>query len=210
MRDRGRSMKYRSRHDDTSLRDGNERGHVAQVAARLILDHGLSDWGVAKRKAARQLMLPDRITLPGDDEVEAALIEHQSLFGGPAHAEMLRDKRELALTWMRRLDRFAPVLVGGVAAGWAGEHNDVRIELTADESKAVEILLVDNGVHYRVVSDNGADGRAELAIETPRGNVRLILRTPNDVRQRPRRDRHGREPARLGIDALNALLNAAE
>jgi len=65
-------------------------------------------------------------------------------------------------------------------------------------------------VRYRVVSDNGADGRAELAIETPRGNVRLILRTPNDVRQRPRRDRHGREPARLGIDALTALLNAAE
>ena len=42
---------------------------IAQVAARLIAEHGITDWSLAKRKAARQLMLPEREALPGDDEI---------------------------------------------------------------------------------------------------------------------------------------------
>ena len=36
---------------------------------------GSRDWSLAKRKAARQLMLPEREALPADDEIEAALAE---------------------------------------------------------------------------------------------------------------------------------------
>ena len=49
------------------------RVRIAQAAARLIVEHGITDWTLAKRKAARQLMLPEREALPGDDEVAAAL-----------------------------------------------------------------------------------------------------------------------------------------
>jgi hypothetical protein len=38
-----------------------------------IAEHGITDWSLAKRKAARELMLPEREALPGDDEVQAAL-----------------------------------------------------------------------------------------------------------------------------------------
>ena len=57
----------------------DNRERIAQVAARLILEHGITDWSLAKRKAARQLMLSERDGLPGDDELEAALTEHQAL-----------------------------------------------------------------------------------------------------------------------------------
>ena len=50
----------RAERDDVFVADGHERAGVAQVAARLIAEHGIGDWSLAKRKAARQLGLPDR------------------------------------------------------------------------------------------------------------------------------------------------------
>jgi phage tail protein X len=50
-----------------SSRDAEDRARIADVAARLIAEHGIADWSLAKRKALRQLMLPDRTALPGDD-----------------------------------------------------------------------------------------------------------------------------------------------
>ena len=44
--------------DDSFVGDSHERAGVAQVAARLIAEHGIGDWSLAKRKAARQLGLP--------------------------------------------------------------------------------------------------------------------------------------------------------
>jgi hypothetical protein len=79
-----------------------DRLRVAQVAARLIVEHGLADWALAKRKAARQLMLPDTTPMPSNDEIEVALAEHHALFGGEAHEENLRAMRAQALQWMDR------------------------------------------------------------------------------------------------------------
>src|SRR4051812_11983033 len=149
------------------------RERIAQVAARLILEHGITDWTHAKRKAARQLMLPEREALPGDDEVEAALAEHQEIFGGDEHVASLRAQREEALVWMRRLAEFRPMLVGGVASGWAGEHNDIRLDLVADDQKAVELVLINHDVPYRVGPMRSADAPSVLLIETDRGGVRL-------------------------------------
>src|SRR5947207_15702054 len=96
-------------------REAQNRTRIAQLAARLIIEHGITDWSLAKRKAARQLMLSEREGLPGDDEVEAALTEHQALFGGEEQEATLRAQRQEALRWMRRLAEFLPKLVGGVA-----------------------------------------------------------------------------------------------
>lgn len=186
-----------------------QRGHLAQVAARLIAEHGIADWGLARRKAAHQLMLGDRALMPGDDEIESALLEHQTLFGGAAHAAVLRDKREEALRWMRRLEKFSPTLFGGVAAGWATIHSDIRLELIAADAKAVELALLGKDQRYRAMPMD-RDGAAELWIDTPFGGLRLSVRTTEDVRHRPLRDRHGRLPARLGEAALRDLLNAAD
>jgi len=179
------------------------RERIAQVAARLILEHGITDWTHAKRKAARQLMLPEREALPGDDEVEIALAEHQELFGGDEHVASLRAQREEALVWMRRLAEFRPVLVGGVASGWAGEHNDIRLDLVADDQKAVELVLINHDVPYRVGPMRSADAPSVLLIDTERGGVRLTVRDEREARQRPRRG----DDVRLDATALARLLD---
>jgi phage tail protein X len=192
-RDRGRAGDARARQDRT---------RIAQTAARLIAEHGLTDWGLAKRKAARQLLLPDSAALPGNDEIEEALASYHALFAADTHDESLRTQRLEALVWMRRLAQWDPLLVGGVAAGWAPEHSDVRLELVADDAKAVEIMLASAGVHYAALPARAADAGAHLLIETPRVNLRLSILTPQQRRNRPRRD----DEPRLAADAVAALV----
>ncbi len=182
---------------DPSGREAQDRTRIAQLAARLIAEHGIADWSLAKRKAARQLMLPERAALPGDDEIESALIDYHALFGGAAHRAHLRAQREEALRWTQRLASFDPALVGGVAAGWATAHSDILLD-----------LVLNAGVAYRTMSvtDGGAQ---RLYIDTPSGGVRLAIRTAEESRQRPRRDRHGSETARLTAEELSALLESS-
>ena len=186
-------------------RDAQNRARIAHVAARLIAEHGLADWSAAKRKAARQLMLPERTALPADEEIEAALAAHHALFGGDSHAATLRGQREEALAWLRELAAFEPRLVGGVAAGWATEHSDIRLELVADDSKAVELALVNRGIAYRVAAGASQHAAPELFIDTRRGGVRLVVRTPFAARQRPRR---GADDPRLDAEAVAKLLGS--
>ncbi len=195
----------RASRSEPGSRDLQNRARIADLAARLIVEHGLADWSLAKRKAARQLMLETSCALPGDDEVEAALVAHHALFGGDAHAASLRRQRIEALRWLRDLARFDPVLTGGVAAGWASEHSDIRIELVADDAKAVELALINHGVAYRAASAS-QEGAAEIHVDTPAGGLRLRVRTAVMARQRPRRDRQGREETRLDADAVAELL----
>lgn len=192
---------------DPGGRELQNRARIADLAARLIAEHGLADWSLAKRKAARQLMLEASCALPGDDEIEAALIAHHALFGGAAHAASLRQQRAQALQWMRDLAAYDPVLTGGVAAGWASEHSDIRIDLVADDAKAVELALINRDVPYRA-GPASPHAAAELYVDTPAGGVRLVVRTAAMARQRPRRDRQGREEIRLDADALSALLKS--
>ena len=124
------------------------RVRIAQAAARLIAEHGLSDWAAAKRKACRELGLSGREPLPANEEIEQALRDYNSLFQPQAQAASLRAQRMMALEWMERLSPWRPLLVGGVAAGWATAHSDVRLELEAEDPKAVELGLINAGIEY--------------------------------------------------------------
>lgn len=185
-----------------------ERARIAQTAARLVVEHGITDWTLAKRKALRQLMLPPDTALPSNDDLMQALSDHHAIFGGTAHAESLRRQRQEGLAWMERLAEWEPLLVGGVAAGWATEHSDIRIELVADDPKAVEIALASAGVPYAASPPaEDADRSAaatHLRIATPRSTVRLSIFSPQQRRNRPRRD----DEPRLSAGAVAALIAA--
>jgi hypothetical protein len=200
-RDRGGAARGRTG-DSRARNDGHDRERIAQTAARLIAEHGLTDWALAKRKAARQLMLPDSAPFPSNDEIEIALATYHTLFDAEAHDASLRAQREEALTWMRRLAAWDPLLVGGVAAGWATAHSDIRLELVADDAKAVEIALANDGVRYAALPPREMDAGAQLLIETARASLRVAILTPTERRNRPRRDP---EP-RLAAADVAALL----
>jgi hypothetical protein len=185
-----------------------DRIRIAQVAARLIAEHGLTDWSAAKRKAVRQLMLPDSTALPSNDELTEALQAHHALFDTAAHEACLHAQRADALAWMKRLAAWEPLLVGGVAAGWATQHSDVRLELVADDAKQVEIALAGAGVRYAALParEDRDDARsAHLLIETPRASLRLTILSAQQRRNRPRHD----EELRLDAAAVAALLESS-
>jgi hypothetical protein len=179
------------------------RARIAQATARLIAEHGLTDWTAAKRKACRELGLPERATLPANDEVEQALHDYNTLFRHRSQPLSLRAQREAAMKWMDELSRWNPVLIGGAAAGWATEHSDVHLELEAEDPKEVELALINAGVEYAAATATDTLSRVELRLDGENCGIRLSILTPRQRRNRPRRD-----DARLSPAELRSLLGA--
>ncbi len=122
---------------------------VAQEAARIIVNHGVRDYRLAKRKAAERLGLTGRGSLPGNAEVESAIAQHHKLFGGANHAELLKGLRLSALGAMELLASFAPRLVGPVLTGTADENSSVNLHVFADNAEAVAAQLTALDIPYR-------------------------------------------------------------
>lgn len=184
-----------------SLATQRVRARIAQAAARLIAEHGLTDWAAAKRKACRELGLPDRATLPANDEVEQALHDYNTLFRPGSQPLSLRAQRQAAMKWMDELSPWHPVLIGGAAAGWATEHSDVHLELEAEDPKEVELALINAGVKYATTAVGDASSRVELRIDDEHCGVRLSILSAAQRRNRPRRD-----DVRLSSTELRSLL----
>jgi hypothetical protein len=132
-------------------RADNLRRALAQEAARIMAEHGIRDFLVAKRKAAERLAVSDGAALlPKNAEIEAALAEYQRLFGGATHLESLSAQRRAALSAMRYLSEFEPRLVGPVLSGTATLHAEVQLHLFAERAEAVTLKLLDEGIPHEV------------------------------------------------------------
>ena len=131
--------------------NGSERARlmVAQEAARIVVNQGIRDYGLAKKKAAERLGLSGRGSLPGNLEIEQAVSEHLQLFAGSSHADWLRSMRVAALSAMEMLASFTPRLVGPVLSGTADAHSAVNLHVFADSPESVAVLLDQNGISYR-------------------------------------------------------------
>ena len=131
--------------------NGTERTRqvLAQEAARIIVNHGVRDYRVAKQKAAERLGVSARGALPGNSEIEAAVAEHLQLFGGDDHADRLRLMRVAALAAMELLADFSPRLVGPVLAGTADENSSVNLHVFTDSPEAVALELEQIGIRFR-------------------------------------------------------------
>ena len=135
---------------------------LAQAAARRVVEEGL-EFGPAKQRALKQLKLPARTALPGNDLVEAAVREYLAVFCADTQPAELLALRELALQWMDRLQAFQPLVSGAVWHGTATRLSDIYLHLFSDDPKAVEISLINEGVDYeasRVAGLRGVDADA--------------------------------------------------
>ncbi len=132
-------------------RGDNLRRALAQEAARIMAEHGIRDFFVAKRKAAERLGVTDgAAVLPKNTEIETALAEYQRLFGRESHEESLQAQRRAALAAMRELRDFEPRLVGPVLSGTATEHSEVQLHLFTDYAESVALKLIDRGIAHEV------------------------------------------------------------
>jgi hypothetical protein len=102
---------------------------------------------------------------------------------------------------MDRLAAFSPKLYGALAEGWGGEHQDIRLELIAEDSKAVDLRLIDDGIRYHPVSAKSAVESVMLRVDDGVSEALLRIDTPTIRQQRGK-------PARRTLDraTLSSLL----
>ena len=134
----------------SSGRDQQMRARIAQEAARLMTEEGVQDYYAAKRKAAQHLGAPDTRNMPKNNEVEAALEDHQRLFRGEQQAGHLKFLREGAVQAIHFLADFNPRLVGSVLSGTAGQHADINLHLFADTPEEVSLFLMEAHIPFQV------------------------------------------------------------
>ena len=181
------------------------RASIASVAARLMAEDGITDYHHAKRKAARQLGLPEHAAFPDNAEVEAELRAYRSLYQGEAHAEMLAAMRHSALDLLHLLADFNPYLTGSVLDGTAGEHSRIDILIFADSAKEVEIFLLNRGIDVDHAEPRNERVEAVLVLETDTVDANLIIMPPTMERS-SLKHRDGRPRERVRADVLRGIL----
>jgi hypothetical protein len=189
------------------------RARIAAVAARIMAEDGVEDFGMAKRKAARQLGAADTQALPGNDEVEFELRAYQSLYQGEEQRERIGDLRRRALEAMRLLKPFRPYLCGPVLKGTAGRYSDIDLQLFTDDSKSVELFLLNRTIPYEVVQQRHYAGDRERAVSVFRFDweeipLNVAVYCANDERSSLRSTPAGRPMERAGIEAVKQLVDA--
>ena len=130
---------------------GNEvlREQLAQEAARLIVDHGMHDYGQAKRKAALRFGIREAGALPSNSEIESSVIERQRIFAPEIHEHRLAAMRGLAADIMEYLGDFQPRLVGPVLAGTVTGNSPLELHVFTDSPEAVLAVLETQGISSR-------------------------------------------------------------
>lgn len=194
--------------------NGNERERrvVAQEAARIIVNHGVRDYRVAKIKAAERLGMTTRGSLPGNAEIERALEEHHQLFGGDVHADLLRSLREVALRTMEILNVFSPRLVGPVLTGTADDNSAVNLHVFSDSVEAVPALLSTRDIVCRPYERRlrTRRGRSETyaGFEFPysRARVQATVFPVDGIRQAPLSPVDGKPMERADSKRVSQLL----
>ncbi len=194
-----------------SRRDANLRRHLAYIAARLMAEDGVTDYGAAKWKAARQAGLTDGNLLPDNQEIEAALREYQGLYQKDDQPGHLRRLRETAVKVMRDFDEFRPVLVGSVLSGTAGQYSDVELQLYTDDPKALTLFLLNR--RYRFEETTRRMRRGEQLESVPRIRldvegvpVSLTVLDRDDERAVPRARTDSDLLVRARLEQVEALL----
>ncbi|HET7634272.1 MAG TPA: hypothetical protein VFK51_06045 [Burkholderiales bacterium] len=186
------------------------RSQIAQIAARLMAEDGIEDYGFAKRKAARQVGAV-AANWPDNREIEAALRAYRALYQADEHRETLRRLRELAVSVMRELEHFRPHLTGSVLNGNAGTHARLALQLFADDIKALEFYMIDRGVPYRSASQRlyfGSDERTVPAFVFERDGteIQLTVLSTQDLRSPAKTSPAGTPLERARLDVVEALL----
>lgn len=189
----------------------NLRREIAALAARMIAEDGITDYGFAKRKAARQLGAINADELPNNAEIEAEVRTYLAVFQDEEHLERQYEMRVAAIGVMRELEAFRPYLTGAVLEGTAGRYAEVEIDLFPESAKEVEIFFLNHNVAYehREPRRNQPDGpEAILVFDWDDIPVKLRIYPPDGGRL-ARRGAHQSERARLAaVEALIATTPA--
>ena len=194
---------------------------IAQSAARMMAEDGISDFAYAKKKAGKQVGATDNSVLPSNAEIEEELKLYNALFLSDEQPENLRNLRKNALFTMQMLERFNPHLTGSVLDGTAGAGSETHIHLFADSLKELEMFLLNldipfetNEKSYRIMNDGKRDKKGDnrkkvplFTLEMDTGLIKLSVFEVDDMRVSTKRAADGANAERADIESVKALLN---
>jgi hypothetical protein len=178
-----------------------------------MAEDGISDYGLAKRKAARQLGAAETEALPNNAEIEDELRAYQSLYQGEEQRERLANLRRTALKAMDYLAEFRPYLTGPVLDGTAGRFAGIELEVFTEDMKAVELFLLNGGVEYQPEAPHPLvpTGGPETVLHFDLDDTPISLALYGSVAERNRRrHRDGRPINRVRADAVLSLLQETD
>jgi hypothetical protein len=188
------------------MKGHDTRRLIAHEAARMIAEDGGMDYGFAKRKAARQLGVPDNRNLPDNREIEEALRSYQALYQGQEQQGWLSALRQVAVEYMELLEDFDPHLTGPVLNGTAGRHSDIDLQLFTDSGKELEFFLMNRQLAYRP-GETRSEGMAypHYSLDDPRAAIELTIYPTSELRNMRRLQSDG-SPRRARLEQVRALL----
>jgi hypothetical protein len=197
---------------DLGGRQHQLRQLIAQQAARMMAEEGISDYAYAKRKAGRQLGALDANCLPTNAEVEEEIKLYHEIYRSEEHPENIRQLRTDALTTMQMLKDFNPHLTGAVLDGTAGRYAVTDIHLFVDSLKDVELHLLNLHVPYQVEDRDSrlGSGRKKIPIiylEGPHGQFKLSVFETNDLRVATKHAAHNGLQSKITIQDFVAMLD---
>jgi hypothetical protein len=196
---------------------------IAQSAARMMAEDGISDYAYAKKKAGRQVGASDGDILPSNAEIEEELKLYNALFLSDEQPENLRELRKNALFTMQLLKKFNPHLTGSVLDGTAGLGSETHIHLFADSLKDVEMFLLNQDIpfetnekSYRVMNDGKRDKKGDsrkkvpvFSLEMSTGITKISVFEVDEIRVATKRAADGSNAERADIQDVLDLLNPA-
>ena len=192
------------------MKSSEMRRRIAHEAARMLAEDGGMDYGFAKRKAARQLGVPDSRHLPDTREIEDALRSYQALYQGREQQDRLSMLRQVAVEYMVLLEEFNPHLTGAVLNGTAGRHSEINLQLFTDSGKEVEFFFL-NYKHGYQRSELRCDGQSypHYLLEDPRASIELTVYPINELRQMRRLQPDG-SLKRARLEQVRVLLQGQD
>lgn len=199
-----------------STRDRQMRQRIAQEAARIIVNEGIRDYLVAKRKAAVRLGTPDTQNLPRNVEVEAELAAYQRLFQEQDQPRHLQALRMAAVEAMRFFESYDPRLTGSVLSGTAGMHSDINLHLFAESPEEVTLFLLESQIPFeqsqRRLRLNQDDYELYPSVRFLAGDMQIeaVIFPVNGVRQAPRSPLDGKPMPRANLRRVEELLYEAD
>jgi hypothetical protein len=122
------------------------RQQLADEAARLMVEHGIQDFALAKRKAAERLGVRAAAgALPSNAQIQEQVVERQRIFEPDGRDERLSKLRSIAADVMQVLEEFRPKLVGGVLDGTAMVNSAIELHVFSDAPEDVAAALESHG-----------------------------------------------------------------
>ena len=175
-----------------------------------MVEQGIRDFSLAKRKAAERVGAIHRQQLPDNNEIEHAVAEYLRIFYPDSQPKRLRHLRETALRAMKLLLRFEPRLVGPALKGTADQHSPVNLHLFAHQPEEVSWFLMEQRIPHDSSERRypGEPQRSYPLFSFMAGDVQVELTVfPIDgLRQAPKSPVDGRPIKRADMETVRKLL----